>query len=78
MRIIATFDGYEIKQDLQGSITLNGRCFDSAVDAARSVRDNPELCTALMKQVLAANDTHVDGPLAVESWNKNINSEEGC
>lgn len=70
MRTIASKDGFEIKQDINGSISLNGRQFESAMDAARSVRDNPELCAALIKQVLDANSAHVDGPLAYEEWRK--------
>jgi hypothetical protein len=70
MRTLASFDGYEIKQDINGSITLNGRQFDSAMDAARSVRDNPELCAALIKQVLSVNDSHVDGLTAFDESRK--------
>lgn len=70
MRTIASIEGFEIKQDMAGSITLNGRQYDSAMDAARSVRDNPELCAALIKQVLACNDAHIDGPQAYEDWRK--------
>lgn len=70
MRTIAFIEGFEIKQDINGSVTLNGRQYDSPMDAARSVRDNPELCAELIKQVLACNDRHVDGPQAFEDARK--------
>lgn len=55
MRTIAKVEGFEITQDMQGSIFLNGRQFESAMDAARSVRDHLDICGELVKQVLEKN-----------------------
>lgn len=64
MRTLAASGEFIIWQDLSGSILMNGHQFESAVDAARSVRDYPEVCADLMQQVFEKLDGYVDGETA--------------
>ena len=75
LRTIAKANEYEIYQDLNGQVFLNGRQFDSAIDAARSVRDYPEICAELIKQVLEVQDSYIDGLDTFEELKRNLEDE---
>ena len=68
MRTLARAGSHTVVQDINGSVFLDGKQYDSAMDAAWHAPD--EVRKEMIRQVYNTQCGYVDGPTALENWKK--------